>query len=171
MDERNGPAKGRREVEIATNEGFKVRCILILFLLMPGLTGCNGKAEEDDRPRLEAIDVAPALHIDPADDQQAAPRKPALAGVLPQDFPNDLPLHLPASLIDFGSRNGSRYVSLLTAAPLARVDRELVANIKDKGWAASDGADGSKRLQKGGRQVRLRFEDARPGTLYHFEYR
>ncbi len=91
-------------------------------------------------------------------------------GILPQDFPSDLPLLLPASQVDLGPRDGSRYVSLLSATPTAQVDRDLIALVRAQGWSAKDEAGGSRQLSKGGRKVRLRIEDARPGTLYHFEW-
>ena len=92
-----------------------------------------------------------------------------LVGILPTDFPSDLPLYLPASLVDFGIRQGKRYVSLLTATSLQRVDRELGKLLRQKGWSVSEGG-GGKRLRKGSQQVSLRLENARPGTLYHFDY-
>ena len=146
------------------------RWTLATLLIVAGTVGCGGQTGKEERPRLETVDVAPALDVDPTDDPQAVARGPELVGILPKDFPSDLPLLLPASLVDFGASGGLRYVSLLTAASKARVERELVTRIRDRGWTVTDREDGSKRLMKDGQQVRLSIEDARPGTLYHFEY-
>ena len=141
-----------------------------LVLLALACFGCRGEnTQEDATPALEAVDVEPSLEITTTDDPQEVKRAPELVGVLPDDFPNGLPLLLPASLVDFGSRDGSRYVSLLTAAARTQVDRELGELARRAGWSVTASADG-KLLRKGAQQVRLRFENARPGTFYHFEY-
>lgn len=131
------------------------------------LAGCQPSTEET--ATLEAVDVEPALVVGTEDDQQAVERGPALSGIMPTDFPSDLPLYLPASLIDFGTRDGARYVSLLTSSSLSQVERELSELLRQQGWSLAE-ASGSKRLRKGAQQVSLRLENARPGTLYHFEY-
>ncbi len=119
---------------------------------------------------LEAVDVSPSLQIETADDPQAIVRGPELVGVLPGDFPADLPIYLPASLVDFGTADdGWGYVSLLTPHALARVKRELSAKLAESGWAAAK-SDSVWRLRKGNVQVRLRVTDARPGTEFRFEY-
>ncbi len=134
------------------------------------LNACGRESENVDG-KLEAVDVAPSLTIATEDDPRAVVRPPELTGVLPQDFPKDVPLFLPASLIDFGTRTkGQKYISLLTSASVSEVDRGLTALVQGTGWSASNNDGGSRLLRKGSQQVRLRIEDARPGTLYHFEY-
>ncbi len=133
--------------------------------------GCRRAVEE--APKLEAVDVEPALTIGTEDDQRAVERPPALVGVLPEDFPNDLPLHLPASLVDFGtSDTGWYYVNLLTPHSQARVERELSALLTARGWRATDNgsAPPGRQLRKGALRARLLIEDARPGTRYRYEY-
>lgn len=135
----------------------------VVFLL----GACQPSIEEPEI--VDTVDVEPSLSITPDEDQTAVARAPELVGILPADFPTDLPLFLPASLVDFGTNEGARYVSLLTATSLQRVDRELAALLRQKGWSVSDAA-GGKRLRKGSQQVTLRLENARPGTLFHYEY-
>ncbi len=133
------------------------------------LSACGDKTG-DSNGSLEAIDVAPSLTVATEDDPRAVVRPPELTGILPEDFPTDLPLFLPASLIDFGSREQGYYVSLLTPASVSKVDQELSALVQEAGWSASNNADGSRTLRKGSQQLQLRIEDARPGTLYQFDY-
>ncbi len=138
----------------------------LIAVLVAG--GCRQRREQE--PELKAVDVAPALAILPDDDPRAVERPPALVGILPEDFPDGLPLYLPASLIDFGTvDDGWVYVNLLTPHSLARVERELSARLIEGGWTVA-GNNGVRRLRKGGEQVRLVVEDARPGTQYRFEY-
>ena len=145
------------------------RRLLAVALVVGCFGACRGDSGEKEDGPLEAVDVAPALEIATADDPTARERPPALVGVLPASFPGDLPLYLPASLVDWGSGEGGRYVSLLSPHGLARVERELAAKVRDSGWSAT-GSGGVRVLRKGGRQVRLRIEDGKPGTLYRFEY-
>lgn len=153
-----------------TLDGISTRGLLIVLLVL-GPVACGGQDGQDESPALEAVDVAPSLEIDPSDDPRAAARGPELVGVLPESFPQDLPLFLSASLVDFGSRDGWRYVSLLTSASQSRVRDQLLSMARERGWSSSDGGDGVHSLRKGSRQVHLRIEDASPGTVYHFEYR
>ncbi len=139
---------------------------LALLALVSG--GCRQDIEQ--QRELDAIDVAPALQIGTENDQTAVERPASLVGVLPQDFPDDLSLYLPASLVDFGTvGDGSVFVSLLTPHAPARVEQELTARLAQDGWSTAT-AGGDKILRKGNRRVRLRLEDARPGTRYRFEY-
>lgn len=138
-----------------------------LFAVLGSFGGCQ--PNHDQPEAIDTVDVEPALAITPDDDPKAVQKAPELVGILPKDFPADLPLHLPASLVDFGTREGLRYVSLLTSSSLSRVDRELAARLRQKGWSITE-SSGIKRLTKGTQTTRLRLENARPGTLYHYEY-
>ncbi len=148
---------------------------VLIAALLAG--GCRESLEQE--PELEAIDVLPAVVIGTEDDPKEVVRPPALVGVLPEDFPDGLPLYLPASLIDFGTvDDGWVYVNLLTPHSLGRVERELSTRLTERGWTmAGNGAtaplrgDGDvHRLRRGNSRVRLVVEDARPGTQYRFEY-
>lgn len=134
--------------------------------------GCDDRGEADDADGaapLETVDVRPPPVIDLSNDPQAPARAPALSGVMPEDFPPDLPLYLPASLVDFGSDGDRRSVSLLTATGVGVTLRELESRARAGGWTVTP-ADGGRRLEKGGRSVRLVVEDAGPGTLYRYVY-
>ncbi len=138
------------------------------LIVAVSFAACRKSLEQE--PELEAIDVGPALEIGTEDDQTAVERPAALVGVLPEDFPADLPLYLPASLVDFGTvGDGWVFVNLLTPHPLVRVERELSAQLTRRGWTAATAGSG-RLLRKGASRVRLRVEDARPGTQYRFEY-
>ncbi|HEX9735832.1 MAG TPA: hypothetical protein VGG06_28050 [Thermoanaerobaculia bacterium] len=124
-----------------------------------------------ESPELETVDVAPALEVDTSEDVKSRVRAPELVGILPGDFPPDLPLYLPASLIDFEpTASGRPTVSLLTPDGVSTVRRELLARLRQAGWSVSSGDDGAVALRKDGRRAWLRFEDSRPGTVYRFEY-
>ncbi len=132
--------------------------------------GCQQGTEQKAEPELEAVDVAPGLSIETENDQQEVVPPPALVGILPDDFPDGLPLYLPASLVDFGPADGGWvFVNLLTSHSLAKVERGLDARLRDAGWSVTE-SGGVRQLRRGNSRVRLRIEDARPGTQYRFEY-
>ena len=139
-------------------------------LLLAGLLG-SGCPGEPKPKQINTEDVPPAIEIDTSGDEQAAPAKPKLVGILPNDFPKSLPIYIPASLVDFGeSSEGRPMVSLLSPHSVSRVRRELYAKLRARGWQATSGANGTVVLRKGGQRAWLRIEEGRPGTLYHFEY-
>jgi hypothetical protein len=140
----------------------------LLVLLLPFLFACGGE-EAPKEERLETVDVAPPLTLETADDPRQAAPEPQLSGVLPTDFPSDLPLYLPASLVDSETTASGASVTLLTGAPLSRVRDELFERARAQGWQVEPDAGGAA-LHKGSARVRLRVEDARPGTHYVYEY-
>lgn len=160
----SGTAAGRPVAELAL--------LALLTLLALGFgTGCRGSADDPKKP-VETIDVSPGVEVDTSEDPQARARAPELVGVLPGDFPKDLPVYLPSSLVDFGTTaEGRRSVTLLTAHSLPRVRRELLARLEKSGWSSAAGAGESMlALRKGDRRAWLKLEDSRPGTTIRFEY-
>ncbi len=156
---------GNNEHNILNNRAVWITGALIVALVTGG---CRKNPEQE--AELEAVDVGPALEIGTEDDVIEVERPPELVGILPEDFPNDLPIYLPASLVDFGSAEGGWvYVNLLTPHALARVERELSARLRQSGWTVT-ASGGGKQLRKGGSRARLLVKDARPGTQYRYEY-
>lgn len=134
---------------------------------------CGCRAEPNEAPAVETVDVPPPLEIDVSSDERARQRAPELAGILPQDFPADLPLYLPASVVDFGDGERGRYsVSLLSTHPYARVRRGLFDLVARQGWtlAPGDHGGGLRLLRKGGREAWLRIEERGSTTAYRYEY-
>ena len=106
----------------------------------PKRSGGNGAGE------LETVEVAPAPDAGAslaADEVEVRRAGSGLAGVLPSDFPRDLPLPLPASLIDIERGGGEVAIVLATAA----------------GWLEE--APGSYRQE--GRRAVVSGRDSRPG--------
>lgn len=151
----------------AATRAVVVLSVAVLSAVM--LTACPSESKPDSME--ETVDVDQGLDIDTSGDQQAASSQSGLAGILPSDFPSDLPLYVPASLIDFGeSPSGRATVSLLSPHSISRVRRELYARLRESGWTAAAGSDGAVVLEKDRRKAWLRLEEGQPGTRYHFEY-
>jgi len=144
---------------------------LVLGLLLVLALGCTKEPKAEDE--LETVDVRSGTEVDTGSDVKAVKEGPTLTGVLPSHFPKDLPLYLPASLVDYGdTAKGRKTVSLLTPDPLSDVRRALLARLRDAGWNPSAGAGEAEVvvLQKGGRPAWLYLGKASTGTLYRYEY-
>ena len=138
-------------------------------LALAGFLVACSEAPPGEEP-LETVDVEPALELETVDDQQAPERKAELAGRLPSDFPADLPLFLPASLVDFGESPNGATVTLLTPRPLAEVRRQLLEQARALGWSVAPGSAGQYELSRAGRRVRLEVGDGHPGASYAYVY-
>jgi hypothetical protein len=151
-----------------------LRRLRLAACLLCGLAATLACREPSPPPappaELETVEVAPAADagLTTAHDAQDTRPPEALAGILPGDFPGDVPLPQPASLIDFGEvEDGRRYVLVQTPEAPSAVRAALARRLERAGWTADP--DGAVH-RKGGRLLRLTFEDARPGTRVRVEY-
>ena len=138
---------------------------LVLFLVLTLGCGGSGNSGEVD----EIIDVEVPVEVDTSNDPQEVKRAPQLVGILPADFPQDVPLYLPASLIDFGTTATGRTVTLLTPHELSRVRPAYESLLRGAGWGVKR-QNRDLELSKGERLLRLRFADGNPGSTYLVEY-
>jgi len=93
---------------------------LLPFLAATLLAACGGGGSADAPQPLETVDVSSAIDAGASleGDVVAQPIEPppgAIAGALPSDFPRDVPLPKPASLVDFATAPGFRSVTLESA--------------------------------------------------------
>jgi len=68
---------------------------------------------------------------------------------------------VPGTLVDFGEG----WVEFQTADSLATVRSRYPVMLRGRGWAQE-----GERFAKGGRAIRVGFEDAKPGTKIRVEY-
>ncbi|MCG8458816.1 MAG: hypothetical protein MI919_21260 [Holophagales bacterium] len=141
--------------------------ILACFLLT---ASCRPTDSRSGTSTLEAEDVASPIEIPTEDDIQEKPREKGLAGVLPENFPGDLPIFLPSSLVDFGPAGAGFFVDLLTPSAASAVSADLRTRLRETGWRLSDHGTGTLQLEKGGRQVKLTISGDHPGTRFRYEY-
>jgi hypothetical protein len=144
-----------------------VRCSWTPFALLAAalLAACgNPSAEKREKP-LETVDVTdqPDASATLETDTVARPRTDGerVAGVLPADFPRDVPLPVPSSLVDFSPRSVTLEVQRARAAARDGYFAELRAAgfraLADDGW------------QKGARRLRVTFADASGATRITLE--
>lgn len=143
---------------------------MALTVVLLAAVACRQPPAQD--AELETVDVQPGIEIDTSEDPRAAEKSAQLVGVLPGDFPRDLPLYLPASLVDFGEVSAGRFsVTLLTPDGVAQVRRTLLERLRAAGWTVSAGAGDAVVLVQGGRRAWLYLEESTSATRYRYEYR
>lgn len=148
-----------------------VPVLSVLLLVGASLTACQ-RQESSGQGEIEIVDVAPGRTsaLTTAFDETAPTRSEAFSGVLPQDFPPDLPLYNPSNLTDFGDAGGGRYVLLFTPDTVTVVRDRLVAQLAGSGWARIDGDAVRGTYRRGSQSVILDVQDANPGTEIRVEY-
>ncbi|MEM6793733.1 MAG: hypothetical protein AAF725_07100 [Acidobacteriota bacterium] len=142
------------------------RFFLLALLGALPLGGCGGGSTDASETPREVIYLPPPLEIDTDLDQKEVRRPPQLSGQLPAEFPGDLPLYLPASLTDFGTDEGGRWVEILTSHGAQRVRPELERKITEAGWRSAGGG----AYEQGGRRVRVVFQGESLGTVIRIYY-
>lgn len=111
---------------------------LLVALLV---AGCGGGGDPRQPEALETVDVTEAIDAEASleGDVVAQPIEPppgAISGALPSDFPRDVPLPAPASLVDFATAPGWRSVTLESALAPEEARREYERRLRAAGFRA-----------------------------------
>ena len=148
---------------------FVVRPIVLAIVLVLAV-GCGG-GESGGRAEIETVDVRPSRTsvLTTAYDEAAPERREAFSGVLPSDFPGDLPLYDPSNLTDFGREDG-RFVLLFSPDAATMVRDRMRAELARSGWTLIDGAAERGTWRRGSQSVVIAITDARPGTEIRIQY-
>ncbi len=155
---------------LTNDRSIWTRALLISCLLAGWGCGKPDPVEQEDAP-LEVVDVAPSVEISSEDDPQERRRAPNLSGVLPGDFPAELPLYLPSSVVDIDSgADGQQRVVLLADQGKAQVEARQLELVRGAGWTASSVASGRWRLTRGNSEATLGIQATELGTQIQIEY-
>ncbi len=147
-----------------------IRSLILLAMTFLAAAACAPeKPTQDSAPVPETIDVAPSPSPSTLGDVQAAPPRKALTGILPGDFPRELPIYLPASIIDFGKEEGRRFVVLQSPDAPAAVEAWLRRALKQAGFELSGGRAGHFQVSRGGQSFGLRIS-GQGTTEFRYEY-
>ena len=122
---------------------------------------------------VETVDVDAGLgaELTTEFDEQARQVDASVAGVVPLDFPADVPIYSPSSLVDFGEIDGSRrYLEFDTTEPPSAVRGKLKSALINKGWIPSPSTGGVESYLKGSHRLGIQLSDLRPGTRIRYEY-
>ncbi len=134
--------------------------VLLLTTFALVLAGCaqprpDGTVEEV--LDTEDVDAGPTANMIPLEDE-AVDGSPTdqLSGLIPEDFPGDLPVYLPSSVADFGIVSEAvRYLELRTPDDRDAVLDEISRRWAQQGWRASGGGS----FANSGRTVTLSVTD------------
>jgi hypothetical protein len=150
-----------------------VLLLFVIFVLAAGVTACRRADTAPAEETIETVDVGEGIdsNIRPEDDQRAEVRERGLLGVLPGDFPRDLWVYEPASIVDFGAAEGSRsFVALRAVAAPERVAQRLRSEESARGWQVEAATGTLLTFSKGGRRVEAELEQRGNETWIRIEY-
>lgn len=160
----DGRRRRLRRLRRAQSLGPALLAVLVIAFSLGGCSRSETYGDDEHPPPDRVVDVPPPIEVATEDDIQEPPRRQGLAGVLPGDFPPDLAIHLPSSVVDFGPGE----VELLTASSPAQVRATLRSKLEASGWTvASHG--GGFQLRKGERSASLTVAGGQ-GTTYRYRY-
>lgn len=142
-------------------------------VLVAGLACAPSVGERDESgAAVEVEDVA--LPVDAEltleDDVKGPKIVQGLGGVLPSDYPRDLPIHLPSSIVDFGRGAEVAFVEFESPTSKAAVAAGLRRRLAEAGWELTAG-QGSWVATRDGRRARFELDDSGGGTRIRVEYR
>ena len=144
----------------------------MLAVALVVVAACGG-VETPQENGIEVVEVAPSRTsmLTTTYDEVAPQRRVGTAGILPEDFPQALPLYDPASLVDFGADDGgARYVVLFSPDTETMVRDRMGGELARSGWALIDGDSERGTWRRGSQSVILDVRDASPGTEIRVEY-
>ncbi len=134
------------------------------------MVGCaSEQPAQFEEPALDTVDLPAAPDHDPDTDPRAPGQRAQLGGVLPSDFPDDLPVLLPASVVDFGDGGGQSWVAFETGLPPGTVVSRLLGQLGSAGWEGGVTV-GASTLRKGDRSLEVTVEPANEGSRYQYRY-
>ncbi|HEX9801387.1 MAG TPA: hypothetical protein VGC00_14600 [Thermoanaerobaculia bacterium] len=116
------------------------------MLVAAALAAACGGAGESGSDELATVDVTPQPDAAASLEADAVARPVGLAvggiaGALPEDFPPEVPLPSPSSLVDFGSTGAETSVTLAVDLPAERVEETYRRQLAAAGFRVR--ADGS----------------------------
>jgi len=139
------------------------------LLLVISLAACDRSAAKPDKPKdLETVDIGGGLDAELTTefDEREKQVEIDIGGVLPSDFPSEMPVFSPSSIIDFGPG----FVEVDSLVPAAEVRSTLGARIQRSGWTVDSIGDGGSVYSRGSHRVRVVVRDAGSGTRIRYEY-
>lgn len=153
------------------------RRIALLILVVVAFAACGGSQTGGDQQTAEPLEVEEiSLPVDSGlsteTDRKGPPIVQGVAGILPSDYPRDLPIHKPSSVSDFGTaENGSRFVELESPTGMASVAAGLEQQLRQAGWTLERSGTGAYRVSKDGSVVTIVVSELYSGSRIRIEYR
>ncbi len=140
-----------------------------LFVVVIAVACGGSPPAQFEEPALETVDLPADPNLDPDSDPRAPNQRARLSGVLPGGFPDDLPVFLPASVVDFGEGGGQSWVAFETGVDPQTTAAQLRARLGSADWDGVVG-EGVSTLRKGSRVLEVEITEASNGCRYQYRY-
>ena len=151
-----------------------MRRIVTLSMVLILAAACGGsQSQPQTEKELETVDVGGGYdaNLSTEEDQRERRIEADIGGVLPSDFPPEMPVFTPSSIVDFGQPGGSgNYVVVDTPVPMSEVESLLATRIGRAGWSVDAIGDEGTIYLREGRRVRVIVADLGSGSRIRYEY-
>ena len=152
---------------------MRVLSKLVLIVLVSSVACDRTAPKQEKLEELETVEVGAGHDADltTENDETARRVETRTGGVLPSDFPADLAVLSPSSVVDYGQlATGRSFVEVDTPVPLGEVRSSLAAQLQRSGWSVVAIGDAGNTYTKGGRRVQLILTDLTSATRIRYEY-
>ena len=131
--------------------------------------GCARSQTDQRRPReIETVDVGSGYdaELTTEEDERARHVELDMGGVLPSDFPGDLPVFTPSSIVDFGPG----FVEVDTPVPESEVRSSIGPQLERSGWTVAASDTDAMTFRRSGRSVQIHLSPIGSGTRIRYVY-
>ena len=133
----------------------------------------QGERSSSTREPLEVEDVSMPVDVALSTEQdvKGPPIIQGVSGVLPGDYPRDLPTHEPSSVSDYGPRpEGGSFVELESPSAKAAVVSSMTERLQRGGWQLTVTGNGRLKAVKGAATVSFEITELYSGSRIRIEY-
>ena len=151
-----------------------LRLALAVLVLLAALA-CRSDPTALEEAPLETFDIDEGAdkNIRPEDDVREAPREVvSLIGLLPSDFPEDVWVYEPSSIVDLPAAGSEEtFIVFKAREPIAAVAAKLERRLAADGWSGPGLSGGELQTwAKGDRRLGVGLTDRREETDIRIEY-
>jgi len=146
-----------------------MRRIAGVVLVLIVVTACDRSAPRPKKEKeLETVDIGGGFDagLSTDSDERAKQVTIDVGGVLPSDFPSEMPLFSPSSIVDFGPG----FVEVDTSVPAGEVGSSLGALAQRAGWSVDSIGGGTSTYVRGEQRVKVQLTEIGSGTRIRYEY-
>ena len=133
------------------------------------LVACKPSTTREREPvELDTVDVDAGYDasLSTESDERGRRVEASIGGVLPSDFPAELPVFSPSSVVDFGPG----FVEVDTSVPESEVRSSIARQLERAGWSVGAIGESGTTYRRAGVGVRVTLSAIGSGTRIRYEY-